>query len=145
MSICVEIKRILSYGKLAGRNYNLVCQGNWVRNQLLKVTPVVYIQNASNHQTHSKSPNFCLPLTVYTEIEIIAKRGEVIWKTTILIDLKNWHFTFRKNEGEMPDEIKVLILSSFGVQQGENILCLHALASRRPFFESQMKGRSEEN
>ncbi|OAK67602.1 hypothetical protein [Lederbergia galactosidilytica] len=142
MSMHIEISQLLSYGKLAGRGYRLICHGNMRNNSEIKLAPVIYFKEPSTLPNSRRSfldTTLLLSslLFVQTVLDLTVKSEEAAWNIRMIIDLKKWLF-YIEEEGEdiyVPDEMKILIFSSFSIQFERKVLTLDALASRKHIYE----------
>ncbi|MCJ7840623.1 hypothetical protein MUB24_06820 [Lederbergia sp. NSJ-179] len=134
MFVYAKIKGVMSYGKRVGRDYQLVCQGRVENRREIKLSPMIYFLESSSSET-SPEPVVLLTsfLFVQTVIDLTSRTEQNEWDIRIIIDLKSWSFYIEDHEEKsfMPNEIKVLIFSSFGIQIEQKRLTLDVLASRK--------------
>lgn len=136
LSMYVEIRRIMTYGKIAGRGYRLVCHGDVENHREIILSPVTYFVDPLQNSMRSilKTTVLLSPsLFVQTVLDLTVKVKDMEWDIRMIIDLKDWLF-YIEDIGEglcMPDEIKVLIFSSFSIQCQQKTLTLDALAARK--------------
>lgn len=138
MSMNVEIKRIMTYGKIAGRGYRLVCHGSMGKNKNIRLNPVNYfsdpsaLQNSKNSYLES-TILLSARLFVRTVLDVTVKTEEMVWNIRMVMDLNNWSFYIEDQGGDtfIPNEVKVLLFSSFSIQFERKTLTLEVLASKK--------------
>ncbi|GIN69673.1 hypothetical protein J14TS2_01480 [Bacillus sp. J14TS2] len=138
MSMNIEIRRIMSHGKIAGRGYQLVCHGCVAKNSNIILSPVNYFSEPSSLQNSKNSfldTTILLSATlfVHTVLDVTVKKEEMEWNIRMVMDLNNWLF-YIEDQGEdtfIPNEVKVLLFSSFSIQFQRKALTLGVLASKK--------------
>ena len=148
MGIYVKLKRVLSYGSLAGRKYSLMCIGNFMgSDEILLNDTCPFYESLNNRSPIHRNPSsivFSSPLSVQMNIVILVKEQQNMWLQSVLIDLENGHFSIQpyyEDSRLLPPEISALILSSFGIQKKNKAISLAALAQENQQMDSHQMSR----
>jgi len=125
MAVVVEIENIYSLGRLAGKDYSLVCRGAPVKqNQiLLKAKYQFYGSLISNSSYDWRPVTYDIgltPLSVRTSILVNVNLETATWNVRMNIDLIKWNFSItnlEKNSHSLPEDLAYLLFASFGIRK----------------------------
>lgn len=152
MSIIVELDRIMSFGHLVSRDYQLVCHGYLAERKDIMLSPIFNHSQPLNRPTpfiHNPSSSIVIssPLSTYTSLKIIINTKQKSWEQSLEIDLKKWTFSLQPFDSaslSLPIDIAIFILSSFGIQKksGE-VMSLATLSSKRSYAAVNIRKRMD--
>jgi len=137
MTLIVKIKKVMSFGRLAGKDYMLVCRGAPIgKNKILIKSKFLFCESLISNTPLDWRPVTndipLSPLSVRSSISAEVKFRHGTWQIKMNIDLINWKFSISAlNQQDLPltKEIAYLLLASFGIQNENAAMSFATISS----------------